>query len=125
MTGTIGPKAVNSQLVAIRQGEMATARRSERPTVVANSSRRPRFDVGALQELAGDKVFARGEEYYRDGQVQILSIEPSRVLAQVAGSDDYRTTLTGRSKTIDGHCSCPAFSDWGFCKHMVAVALAV
>ena len=105
---------------------MATARRSERPTtVVADNGKRPRFDVGAVRELAGDKVFGRGEEYYRDGQVQILSIEPSRVLAQVAGSEDYRTTLTGRGKTIDGHCSCPAFTDWGFCKHMVAVALAV
>jgi uncharacterized Zn finger protein len=105
---------------------MATARRSERPKrVVANNGKRPRFDVGALRELAGDKVFGRGEEYYHDGQVQILSIEPSRVLAQVAGSEDYRTTLTGRGKTIDGHCACPAFTDWGFCKHMVAVALAV
>lgn len=47
-----------------------------------------RFDVSALQELAGEKVFARGSEYYQDGQVQILALEPERVLAQAAGTED-------------------------------------
>jgi len=85
---------------------------------------RPRFDIDVLRDLAGDKVFARGEAYCRGGQVQILVLEPGRVLAQVAGTEDYRTELTGRGKEIDGACSCPAFEDWGFCKHMVAAALA-
>jgi hypothetical protein len=85
---------------------------------------RPRFDIDALRELAGAKVFARGEAYHRDGQVELLAIEPARVLAEVAGTEDYRTVLTGRGKKIDGECSCPAFDDWGFCKHMVAAALA-
>ena len=31
---------------------------------------RPRFDVDVLHELAGAKVFARGEAYYRGGQVR-------------------------------------------------------
>src|SRR5712691_2500767 len=88
-----------------------------------NASDRPRFDIDALQALAGEKVFARGTAYHRDGQVEILLIEPGRVLAQVAGTEDYRTELTGRGKDIGGECSCPAFEDWGFCKHMVAAAL--
>ena len=83
-----------------------------------------RFDLDFVRELAGDKVFARGVEYHRDGQVEILGIDSRRVLAQVAGTEDYRTELTGRGAAIDGSCSCPAFEDWGFCKHMVAVALA-
>ena len=85
----------------------------------------PRFDVATLRKLAGAKVFARGEEYHADGQVELLSVERNRVLAQVAGSEDYRTVLTGRGKKIGGECSCPAYTDWGFCKHMVAAALAV
>jgi uncharacterized Zn finger protein len=85
---------------------------------------RSRFSIDALRGFAGDTVFARGEAYYRGGQVQILTVEPKRVLAQVAGSEDYRTELTGRGRNIGGHCSCRAFKDWGFCKHMVAVALA-
>ena len=85
---------------------------------------RPRFDIDALRDLAGEKVFARGEAYCHGDQVQILAIEPVRVLAQVAGTEDYRTELTGRGKMIGGACSCPAFEDRGFCKHMVATALA-
>jgi tetratricopeptide (TPR) repeat protein len=84
----------------------------------------PRFDVDALRDRAGAKVFARGEDYHESGQVVILSIRPERVLAQVAGTEDYRTELSGRGKEIGGSCSCPAFEDWGFCKHMVAAALA-
>ena len=52
---------------------------------------------------------ARGEAYYRDGRVEILDLDPSRVLAQVAGTEDYRTELTGRGEKIGGKCSCPAF----------------
>jgi hypothetical protein len=84
----------------------------------------PRFDPKALESLAGAKSFARGQEYLRAGAVQILAIEQDRVLAQVAGSDDYRTVLTGSGKRIRGECSCPAFGDYGFCKHLVAVGLA-
>jgi hypothetical protein len=82
-----------------------------------------RFDLDALRKLASEKVFARGEAYHRGDQVQILMIDSKRVLARVAGTEDYRTELTGRGKTIGGTCSCPAFEDWGFCKHMVATAL--
>ncbi len=85
---------------------------------------RSRFDLDALRDLAGDKVFVRGQAYHRDGQVEILAIEPGWVLAQVAGTEDYRTKVTGCGEDIAGECSCPAFEDWGFCKRMVAAALA-
>ncbi len=83
-----------------------------------------RFDITDLRAVAGETVFARGAAYHRDGQVEILAIEPARVLAQVAGSEDYRTVVIGRGKEIGGECSCPFFADRGFCKHMVAAALA-
>jgi uncharacterized Zn finger protein len=89
-----------------------------------NAKGKTRFDTDALRELAGGKVFARGEAYHRDGQVEILVIKPERVLAQVAGTEDYRTELRGHGRDIDGECSCRAFEDYGFCKHMVATALA-
>lgn len=84
----------------------------------------PRFDIDTLRELAGEKVFARGQAYHGAGQVDILALEPGRVLAQVAGTEDYRTVLKECGAKIEGECSCPAFEDWGFCKHMVAAALA-
>jgi uncharacterized Zn finger protein len=82
-----------------------------------------RFDVGTLRELAGEKVFARGVAYHDDKQVEIISIDGARVLAKVIGSEVYRSELEGTGKKFSGECSCPAFSDWGFCKHLVAVAL--
>jgi hypothetical protein len=82
----------------------------------------PRFDIVALRRLAGS-AFARGEAYHRDGRVEILAIEPRRVLAQVAGTEDYRVNLLGKGETIKGECTCPVFDDYGFCKHMVAAAL--
>lgn len=89
-----------------------------------NAAARTRFDLEALRALAGEKVFARGQVYHRDGQVELLAVEPGRVLAQVAGTEDYQTELTGFGDAIGGACSCPAFEDRGFCKHMVATALA-
>lgn len=83
-----------------------------------------RFDVATLRELAGEKVFARGVEYNKSGQVEIIAIDHARVLARVAGSEIYRSELKGVGNKFSGSCSCPAFVDWGFCKHLVATALA-
>jgi uncharacterized Zn finger protein len=83
-----------------------------------------RFDVAALRDVAGEKVFARGVAYHEDGQVEIVTFERTRVLARVIGSEVYRCELVGAGKKFSGGCSCPAFSDWGFCKHLVATALA-
>ncbi len=83
-----------------------------------------RFDVAALRDVAGEKVFARGVAYHEDGQVEIVTFEKIRVLARVIGSEVYRCELVGAGKKFSGGCSCPAFSDWGFCKHLVATALA-
>lgn len=83
-----------------------------------------RFDIDALKAFVGDKVFARGEAYCRDGLVTIIDTNPARVRAHVSGSENYRTTVTGRGADIGGDCSCPAFSDFGPCKHIAATALA-
>jgi len=83
-----------------------------------------RFDPRALKDLVGERAFARGEAYVRDGMVEILDRKPGRVLARVTGTDDYRTVVTGGGTVVGGECSCPAFAREGACKHMVAVALA-
>jgi uncharacterized Zn finger protein len=84
----------------------------------------PRFDVATLGEFAGEKVFARGVAYHEDGQVEIVSIDNARVVARVIGSEVYRSRLDGLGKKFSGECSCQAFADRGFCKHLVATALA-
>ncbi len=84
----------------------------------------PRFDIDALRKLAGAQAFARGKDYFAGGQVQLLAVELKRVLATVSGTEDYSVELTGRGEAMEGECSCPAFENSGFCKHMVAAALA-
>lgn len=84
----------------------------------------PRFDIDALRKLAGAQAFARGNDYFAGGQVQLLAVELKRVLATVSGTEDYSVELTGRGEAMEGECSCPAFENSGFCKHMVAAALA-
>lgn len=83
-----------------------------------------RFDISAVRAFVGDKVFARGEAYWRDGLVTIIDMNAAAVRAQVSGTESYRTTVTGKGADIGGDCSCPAFSDFGPCKHIAATALA-
>ncbi len=97
------------------------ARRNARKEATAAA----RFDVEAFRLAAGDRVFARGQAYHRDGLVDILSVEPDRVVAEVHGSESYHVELMSHAGAPSGDCSCPAFSNWDFCKHLVATALAV
>ncbi len=83
-----------------------------------------RFDVAALRDVAGEKVFARGAAYHEDERVEIVTFDRTRILARVIGSEVYRCKLVGAGKKFSGECSCRAFDDWGFCKHLVATALA-
>lgn len=82
-----------------------------------------RFDIDAVKAFVGDKVFARGEAYWRDGLVTIIDMNAGRVRAQVTGTEIYHTIVTGKGAKIGGECSCPAFSDFGPCKHIAATAL--
>lgn len=84
-----------------------------------------RFDIAALRETVGDKTFARGSAYQADGRVEIMTIGEARVVARVDGTEIYRCELTGRGKSFSGDCTCQAFADRGFCKHLTAVALTV
>lgn len=88
------------------------------------SEDQPRFDPHTLRDAAGKTVFARGEAYSRDERVELLSVGPERVWARVNGTESYHVQLFGQGRTFDGDCTCRAFEDRGFCKHLVATALA-
>src|SRR6476659_6216209 len=88
-------------------------------------SRLPRFDDAALREFAGAAAFERGVAYFDGGRVEILVADKKRIRARVAGTEAYTTELRGTGRNFTGDCTCVAFSEWGFCKHLVATALAV
>jgi len=86
----------------------------------------PDFDPipdAQLRDLAGPKVYARGKAYAAEGRVTLVSVEPARVLGRVLGSESYRGELRRRGVEVEATCECPAFEDWGFCKHLVAIAI--
>lgn len=79
------------------------------------------FDLDALRQETGPKVFARGEAYAEQGYVEIVDVEDDAVLAHVEGNDIYVVQLTPSAGA--GVCTCPAFEDWAVCKHLVATAI--
>ena len=81
------------------------------------------FDEAELIRQAGDKAFARGQGYADHGHIALLSVNDDGVLAAAFGTDEYTVWLKRSGPGISGHCSCPAYEDTGFCKHMVATAL--
>ena len=113
---------------------MALARIMEQPAVrgcslpgaavmAKQTKTKPLFDIAKLREAAGNKVFERGEDYHADGSVDILTFSNSRVTAQVTGAQPYFVALACNKGGLSGSCSCPAYVDHGFCKHMVATCL--
>jgi uncharacterized Zn finger protein len=77
-----------------------------------------------LRELAGERYFARGEAYFDEGRVRGLTEYRGKLMARVAGTEDYRVKLWADGGDIGYSCSCPLGDDGEFCKHCVAVGLA-
>ena len=78
-----------------------------------------------LNNLIPEPYFTRGKEYYNRGAIRLLKITPDSVIARAEGSRVYNVTLTYKNMQLKGWCSCPAFTDFGPCKHMAATGLAL
>lgn len=76
-----------------------------------------------LLQLAGRPAYDRGERYAAERRVSQLSVNDDAVVATVVGSERYRVRLRldGAAELV-ASCTCPVE---GFCKHCVAVGLAV
>ncbi|MFB7031306.1 MULTISPECIES: SWIM zinc finger domain-containing protein [unclassified Streptomyces] len=82
------------------------------------------FGEDDLRALAGTRSFERGLGYL--DAVSGLEVGEDSVTAVVHGTDVYEVELTlGRDKAVSGRCDCPYGQEGNFCKHCVAVGLAV
>jgi uncharacterized Zn finger protein len=79
----------------------------------------------ALRQLADPRSYVRGEEYFADGRVQALSEHAGKIAATVHGSEPYSVELWQKGEELAYDCSCPRGEDGDFCKHCVAVGLAL
>lgn len=76
-----------------------------------------------LLEVAGDRSYARGEDYVRF--VRGLRITAEKAYASVQAKRVYTVELDWSGPQPGGFCTCPHAADGHFCKHLVAVGLAV
>jgi hypothetical protein len=82
----------------------------------------------ALQAIQSDfsrTTRLKGEDYFRRGTVDIVEHDPSRVVAQVQGGDNYDVQIGWNGSEYSYFCSCPHYEDHGaLCKHIWATLLA-
>ncbi|MFI6006594.1 SWIM zinc finger domain-containing protein [Streptomyces sp. NPDC051366] len=82
------------------------------------------FTEEDLRRLAGARSFERGVGYVP--AVSRLEIGDETITATVDGSDAYEVELTEDEEgRLSGWCDCPYGQEGNFCKHCVAVGLAV
>ncbi|MDR2987598.1 MAG: SWIM zinc finger family protein, partial [Nocardiopsaceae bacterium] len=88
---------------------------------------KPAVTEADLRSAAGERSFERGTGYLR--AVSGIEAVGNQVVATVSGSSDYLVVLTMPDKAagtrLRGECGCPYGQEGFFCKHCVAVGLAL
>lgn len=86
------------------------------------------YKLDQIQQLFSETTFYRGKMYHQQGRVLDLSYdkEAKRWFANVVGTDEYQVEVAfGEKNKISVNCQCPALSQYGQCKHIVAVLLEI
>jgi len=81
------------------------------------------FTEDDLRRAAGEASFRRGREYVD----AVGELQPTAygMRATVRGSDDYEVWLGRDDEALVAECGCPFGVEGNFCKHCVAVGLAL
>jgi len=95
---------------------LMAVQREERPGIMIM------FDESQLRDLCTEQSFQRGLMYFEEGRVKIREASSSRISATVVGTDDYLVEID--LDDLSANCSCP-YDLEGYCKHIVAVFLAI
>jgi uncharacterized Zn finger protein len=79
-----------------------------------------------LSSFIDDHYIKRGEQIIQDGTVYLDRIYTDHIEAYAVGTGIYCVKLfkSTASHQINGRCTCPAFFDFGPCKHIAATGLA-
>jgi uncharacterized Zn finger protein len=78
-----------------------------------------------LRQLAGERSFERGQIYFDEERVRALVEFEGTIAATVEGTEDYRVKLWADEDSLGYSCDCPFADEGNFCKHCVAVGLAL
>ena len=79
-----------------------------------------------LNALVNSRYVKRGEQIVQEGSIVLDRISSESIHAYAIGTGIYQITLSrsDTTKQLTGICSCPAFLDFGPCKHIAAAGLA-
>src|SRR5215217_8853438 len=77
-----------------------------------------------LRELAGETAYGAGRDYLRRGMLKEGTIAGALARAAVSGSTDYQVAVAF-STDVTVTCTCPAHRRKKYCKHVVAVCVAL
>ena len=81
-----------------------------------------------MQELRAfihERYMTRGREIIQEGSLVIDRIGLDSIHAYAIGTSTYCVRLSSKNKRLIGTCTCPAFVDFGPCKHIAATGLAL
>ncbi|WP_231869845.1 DEAD/DEAH box helicase [Paenibacillus riograndensis] len=82
-----------------------------------------------IRETCGDTFYKRGKAYYEAGRVHNLECNEigNCYTAEVKGSKSYKVRIEFDEEAfiVDSDCACPAFKDYGSCKHEAATLIAI
>ena len=78
-----------------------------------------------LREQVDDATWKRGVAYHEQDRVRNVVLESDTAVATVEGQAPYRVRFTQLDDRLVARCSCPVGKRGQFCKHCVAVGLAL
>ncbi len=80
--------------------------------------------IEGLRALSGDAAHRAGRDYLRGQSLTQGAVAGAMASAVVTGRTDYRVTVTFEGDAVPT-CTCPAHRRNRYCKHVVAVCLAL
>jgi|GEM_PF-4757513 len=78
-----------------------------------------------LSSFTNNFCLSRAKTYLHKGLIELISLTPTQVIAWVIGTKAYKVSLKRTEKTLEVHCTCPAFEEAHTCKHLAATGLAI
>ena len=78
-----------------------------------------------LRHLVEEPYLSRGEEYYDQGLADVVSRTTDSAKIRVSGSRLYTVNLSRKHGQLCAKCTCPAYTDFGPCKHIAASVFAL
>ncbi len=78
-----------------------------------------------VQEEVSEAVYQRGVDYHKQRLVRLISATDSQISLNVMGSEPYKVEFFLKRNKFSYDCDCPAYFNWGTCKHIVASDLFV